>query len=72
MPFFCRHFHKFIKEEFPDDQVGFMDPGRTHAMLLNEDRGRVLEYIMKVLRENRDKRLIFIPYHQVLVFIYIF
>jgi len=49
-----------------------MDPGRTHAMLLKDNRGSVIEYIRKVLRENRDKRLIFIPFHQMLVFIYIF
>jgi hypothetical protein len=44
-----------------------MDPSQTNATLLNDDRGRVLQYIGKALRENRDKRLIFIPYHQMLV-----
>jgi len=49
-----------------------MDPNRTNATLLNDDRGRVLQYIGKALRENQDKRLIFIPYHQMLVlYIYI-
>ncbi|KAF3331144.1 hypothetical protein FCM35_KLT04498 [Carex littledalei] len=59
------HWHKFVKEEFPDVQVGFMDPGRTNAIMLNDNRGGVLQYMGKALRENRDKRLIFIPYHQV-------
>ena len=49
-----------------------MDPGQTNAILLSEDRGGVIQYIRKALRENRDKRLIFIPFHQMLVFIYIF
>ena len=68
MPFFfCRYWHKFINEELSDEQVGFMDPGRTNAILMNDDQGGVVKYIMGALRANRDKRLIFIPYHQMLV-----
>jgi hypothetical protein len=67
MHFFGRHWHKFIKEEFPDELVGFMDPVRTNAHMMNEDRAGVLRYIGQALRANRDKRLIFIPYHQMLV-----
>jgi hypothetical protein len=67
MSLFCRYLLKFIKEEFPDERVGFMDPSRTNAIMINDNRGRVLQYMGKALQENRDKRLIFIPYHHMLV-----
>ncbi|XP_078169512.1 uncharacterized protein LOC144563927 [Carex rostrata] len=59
------YWHKFIKEEFPDEQVSFMDPQRTNATMLNDDQGGTLQYIGEALKVNRDKRLIFIPYHKI-------
>ena len=44
-----------------------MDPSRTNANMMDDDRGRTLQYIGEALNENRDKRLIFIPYHQMLM-----
>ena len=65
--FFCRSLHNYIKDEFPDEQIGFMDPAQTNSSLMEENRGTVLQYIRTTIQENREKRLIFIPYHQLLV-----
>ena len=65
--FFCRSLHNYIKDELPDEQIGFMDPERTNSSMMQENRGTVLQYIRTAIQENREKRLIFIPYHQMLV-----
>ena len=62
---------KYNKEEHREDErVGFMDPMKTNLHLL-EGGAQSIEYVEKylkvVLRENRRKKLIFIPYHQKLV-----
>ena len=46
-----------------------MDPVKTCAIKRGDDHDRqfVDKYIRKALKENRDKKIIFIPYHQELV-----
>lgn len=69
--FFCRYLQKYNKEEHREDErVGFMDPMKTNEYLLDSDaqsKEFVEKYIKDSLRENRRKKLIFIPYHQLLV-----
>jgi hypothetical protein len=59
--------HKYYKDGFPNELVGFMDPSKTNCTYLSgndEDRDFVDKYISKSLKENRDKKIILIPYHQ--------
>jgi hypothetical protein len=62
--------YKYQRENFPETPIGFMNPDKTYGHLFTSDdiqKKYADTYIRKALRENRDKKFIFIPYHQGLV-----
>ena len=64
-----RYAYKYIKDEYGYESVGFMDPAVTCYSLLAdpEQRPWSINYMERALKEQRDKKIIFIPYHQMLV-----